>query len=138
MQVAFLASSVLWCGAGPTFGLGFFRIVTFEHFGYFAAIIFSVGDVFSGKNLILGAGNPGLFCKIYEFMFKRQAECYQNPISQFLPEFINGAIKFYCAVVIYYVCILCRQSNCSTNILQKIKKSHSSHRKACRFSGSQL
>lgn len=68
MQVAFLASSVLWCGAGPTFGLGFFRIVTFEHFGYFAAIIFSVGDVFSGKNLILGAGNPGLFCKIYEFM----------------------------------------------------------------------
>ena len=100
MQVAFLASSVLWCGAGPTFGLGFFRIVTFEHFGYFAAIIFSVGDVFSGKNLILGAGNPGLFCKIYEFMFKRQAECYQNPISQFLPEFINGAIKFYCAVVI--------------------------------------
>ena len=88
MQVAFLASSVLWCGAGPTFGLGFFRIVTFEHFGYFAAIIFSVGDVFSGKNLILGAGNPSLLCKIYEFMVNPPT----TKVAGFPPPFMGGGV----------------------------------------------
>ena len=60
MQVAFLASFVFWHRVGPALRLVLFRAVAFEHFGYFTAIVFRMSNIFSRKNFILCAGNPGL------------------------------------------------------------------------------